>query len=514
MQSGVVYLIGAGPGDPDLLTLAAHRVLLEADAILYDGLVNESLLRGVKPECVLQCVGKRGHGGQWRQSQIDDLLVDYARRFSRVVRLKGGDTTIFARTAEEVERLEAEGIEYRILPGLTVALAASAYTGIPVTHRDWSSSVAFVSGQLQPSDGSSDSEEPIDWDALARFPGTLVLYMGLSSAGQWSSQLVAAGKSPATPVALIRRCTWPDQQVLRCELATVAETLAAHPEFRAPAISIIGEVVQAEPLRCWFTSQPLFGQTFVLTNPAQPSHKLESLVREYGGNCVLAPAMRIEPPADWGSTDAAIAALHATDWVVFSSVYGVTYFMDRVFELGYDARRFGNASLAAVGAATADALRSYGLRCDVVPRTGAGAEALGSELVPKAAGSRVTLVRSPDGRRWLEEQLAGCAKSVLVAEAYRQSPVSEWSAELSEALLGRNDVWFVATSSNVAQHAFHLLGADGSKVRWLSLSPAVSQVLRELGGEHIVTSSRADYASMVQSAIAALKPFETPASLG
>ncbi len=511
MANGVVYLVGAGPGDPGLMTVTGWQLIRTADIILYDGLCNEAILRWARKDCVLQCVGKRGHGGHWTQKQIDDLIVDSARKYARVVRLKGGDTSVFARTTEEVERLATEGIPFRIVPGLTVALAASAYTGIPITHRDWSSSVALVTGQLQSNDGCTDTEEPLNWSGLAQFPGTLVMYMGVRRAKEWSQQLIAAGKPPTTPVAMIRRCSWPDQQVLRCELAQVAETLAVHPDFRPPIISIIGDVVQAETPNCWFTAQPLFGQTWVITSPYEQASKLEDRIRELGGQPILSPALHVVDPVDWDTVDASIASMSATDWIVFSSSVGVSRFFHRVSVLGKDSRIFGRTRLAAVGQATADTLRTYGLHCDLVPDGEAGAEGLSNKLLPLVNDKRVVIVRSPEGRRVLEERLAGVATQVHVAVAYRQMPVSAWDEEVLQVAQAssqsmpsqsaRHPTWWTATSSNIATQACRLLGREAADVAWLSISPAVTETLRSLGSQHVLTSASPDFASMIQTAI-------------
>ncbi|MFN7733708.1 MAG: uroporphyrinogen-III C-methyltransferase [Pirellula sp.] len=516
MSFGTVYLVGAGPGDLGLVTLAAQRAIQSADVILYDGLCNEAILQWAPPHCVLQCVGKRGHGGHWSQAQIDDLIVQHAREHRQVVRLKGGDTSVFARTTEEIERLEAEGIPYRIVPGLTVALAASAYTGIPITHRDWSSSVALITAQLQSSDGHDDAEEPLDWSALACFPGTLIFYMGLRNAPVWSQQLIAHGKSPATPVALIRRCSWSDQQVLRCDLANVAETLSKHPEFRSPAIGIVGDVVRAASLRNWFTSQPLFGQTWVVTSPSEQAIKLEACIRSQGGEVLAAPAIEVVPPSDWAEVDALIARLRSIDWIVFSSQAGVRSLMNRLLQLGYDARQLGNTSIAAVGQATAESLRTFGLGCDLLPEHGAGAEALRDRLMHAVAGRSVALISHPDGRTLLEGSCREVAREVVVVHAYATHAAAAFSENVLELSRQCNqdrsrNVWWTATSSNIAKHAVQCLGEDAKALQWISIAPAVTDTLHALGCQRVVTSPDASYASMVQAVMEMVRDSEASA---
>lgn len=485
-----------------MITMRAYEVLSQADAVLYDGLVNPEILKFTPANCLLQCVGKRGHGGAWQQSQINDRMVEVARTHNRVVRLKGGDTSIFARTSEELDRLTSEGIQVEVVPGITVALAVAATTGIPITHRDWSSSVALVTGQSQPSDGYSDSEESIDWEALARFPGTLVLYMGLSTAANWSQQLIEAGKPGSTPVALIHRCSWPDQQTVLCDLASLNETLSSHPKLLAPVVTIVGDVVRAANAAGGFTSRPLFGRTFVLTGPSQQSLQLQAMFREQGAQCILAAAIEIVPPADWRSLDQAIGILDHTDWLVFSSKYGVRYFFERLNDLGLDARALRASQVAAVGASTAKVLREYGIRCDLFPEQDAGADVLLEQLGPRSVGKRVTLVRTPEGNTRLSDSLVPKAAEVRQADAYRQAPVEDWSGTIREAIERTDGCTLVVTSSNGARRACELLGAARVQTAWLSISESVTEVLREFGCLQIATCESANYASLVAKAIA------------
>ncbi|RMF40504.1 MAG: uroporphyrinogen-III C-methyltransferase, partial [Planctomycetota bacterium] len=235
---GTVYLVGAGPGSPDLLTLAGLRALQRADVVLYDGLIDPRLLHQA-PQAAHVCVGKHGKTPIWTQEDINRRLIEEAQSGRTVVRLKGGDPAVFGRTAEELEALVSAGIPFRVVPGVTAGLAAASYCGIPITHRDHASAVALVTGHQS---DSNARDNPLDWHALARFPGTLVVYMGVTTAGEWSKHLIAAGKPATTPVAIVRRCTWPDQKTIRCTLGQVGEVLAPHRRFRPPAVIIVGEV--------------------------------------------------------------------------------------------------------------------------------------------------------------------------------------------------------------------------------------------------------------------------------
>ncbi|HEX4147666.1 MAG TPA: uroporphyrinogen-III C-methyltransferase, partial [Pirellulales bacterium] len=388
---GRVYLVGAGPGDPRLLTLRGRDCLARADVVLYDYLVNPQILEHARPAAELVCLGRHGYGRILSQDEIHERLIAEALAGRIVVRLKAGDPAVFARAAEEVAALVAQGIEFEIVPGITAALAAGSHAGISLTHRGLASAVAFVTGQEQ--DGKSSTG--IDYAALARFPGTLVFYMGVTSAASWSQELIAAGKSAATPVAVVRRCSWPDQQTLRATLGTLAARVAQE-HLRPPAIVIVGDVVSWDENASWFTARPLWGQRVLVTRPAEQAAAARDLLEELGAQVLVRPGIEILPPADWAPVDAAIAKLAQFDWLVFSSANGVAFFLDRLAAGGGDLRRLGQVKLAAIGSGTAEALAGYRLRADLVPPE-YRAEALASALVERAA-RRVLLVRASRGR--------------------------------------------------------------------------------------------------------------------
>lgn len=501
IRPGMVYLIGAGPGDPGLITVRGAELIGRAKVVLYDGLANEALLDYAASGAEKICVGKHGHGGMWSQKQIDSEVVRYARMGWTVARLKGGDTGIFARTAEEVDRLLEEGIPYEIVPGITAALAASAFTGIPVTHRDWSSAVALVTGQLQPTDGNTDAEESLDWEGLALFPGTLVLYMGVTTAGDWSQKLIEAGKPPTTPVAMVRRCSWPDQQVIRCDLATIAATIAGLPGLRPPIISIVGEVIRMAKTMDWFTARPWFGKRLWITSPEQTGRLLSRRFSELGAEVIQQPVMTISPPADWSAIDAELRALERYDWIVFSSLYGVDSFFGRLKSLGLDGRSLHRCKLAAVGSGTAAAIAKHSMHCDMVPQT-QGAESIADLLAPDCSGKRFLFVRNPAGETIAMKRLEGAGADVLGLEVYRQLV----NGELPRSLLARVERGEIdaitATSKNIASATVELLGALGRDQQWLSLSPSITACLLELGCERILTASEPSFDAMAELVLA------------
>jgi uroporphyrinogen III methyltransferase / synthase len=495
LSLGKVYLIGAGPGDPGLITVRGAELIGHSDVVLYDGLANEALL-SYAPEAEKICVGKHGHGGSWSQNQIDDEVVRFAKLGKTVARLKGGDTAVFARTAEEVDRLVDEGIEYEIVPGITAALAASAYAGIPITHRDWSSAVALVTGQLQPADGSREAEETLDWNALARFPGTLVMYMGINSAGYWSSKLISEGKSASTPVALIRRCSWPDQQVVQCDLGSIASTLQSMPDFRPPIISVVGEVLRMSKCMNWFSKRPWFGKKIWITSPQAGADLLACRFNELGAQSLVAPVLQFASPESWLEPDAKLTQIREYDWIVFSSSQGVLGFFERLKHLGLDGRSFPKARLAAVGIATAKAVADHGMICDMVPQT-FGMEALTRLLIHDCKGKRFAFVRCPTGESIGMEQLANQGALVDSIETYEQIAVNlRCNALLMDSTIHFDAV--TATSKRIAELSVEYLGEAMNRVLWLSLSESVSQRLQALGCNRILTAERPTFESLAK----------------
>lgn len=494
---GMVYLIGAGPGDPGLITVRGAELIGRADAILYDGLANEALLAYAAEHADKICVGKHGHGGMWSQSQIDGEVIRLAKMGKSVARLKGGDTAIFARTAEEVDRLIEEGIPYEIVPGITAALAVSAYTGIPLTHRDWSSAVALITGRLQPADGSEDAEESLDWGSLAKFPGTLVLYMGVTTASHWSNKLIEAGKPASTPVAMVRRCSWANQQVIRCELGTVADTIASMPGLRPPVISIVGEVIQLAKTMDWFSARPWFGKKVWVTSPEHTAGTLSKKFAELGAEVLQYPVMNIEPPADWQAVDNALNELDRFDWIVFSSVFGVEGFFERLRTVGKDGRCLHRSKIAAVGSGTAAAIAKYSIHCDMVPQV-AGADSLAELLIHECKEKQFLFVRNPDGETSAMIRLESAGAVVTRLHVYRQTPASTLPAGWLRTFEAEEVDAITATSRNIASHAVALLGELSQKQKWLSLSPAITARLHELGCDNVQTARNPSFDALVE----------------
>lgn len=483
---GRAYLVGAGPGDPGLITLRGVEVLARADVVLYDYLSSEALLKHAAAGAERVCLGRHGVGKLWTQSDINARIVADARAGKTVVRLKGGDPGVFGRLAEEVEACSAAGVPFEVVPGVTTAVAAGAYAGLTITDRDRSSCVALVTGHERPGKDETDS---LDFSALAGFPGTIVVYMAVTNAPSWSRRLVEGGKPAATPVCLVRRCSLPDQSTIECTLGELAEVLAPG-RVRPPLVAIIGEVARRTAAIDWFSARPLFGKTVLVTRPREQATAMMDRLSELGARVLVQPAIRIEPPNDWGPVDAAIDRLGEYDGVVFSSRNGVDAFLRRIEDRGLDARRFGGTRIAAIGPATVAALGEWNLRADLAPAE-YRAEALAEALAPEAAGRRFLLVRASRGREVLAETLVGSGAGVDQVVAYRSLDVDEADAEVVEALhAGRID-WVTATSSAIARSLARLFGDDLRSTRLAAISPLTGGVLAELG--HPAAAVAKDY---------------------
>lgn len=477
--AGRVYLVGAGPGDPGLITLRGVECLVQADVVLYDYLVNPQILRHLRPGAERICLGQHGRSRIWPQDEINQSLLAFAAAGKCVVRLKGGDPAVFARGAEECRALAEAGISFEIVPGITAGLAAGSYAGIPLTHGELASAVALIAGQER----GDKADSSLDFAALARFPGTLVIYMGVTTVQHWTSALLAHGKSPQTAVAIVRRCSMPDQQVIRCQLDQVAEHLSPASKMRPPVVVIIGDVASLDTSISWFERRPLFGVRVLVTRAALQAGELEQRLTELGAGVLCQPAIQIAPPDDWSDTDDCIDRLSEFDWLVFSSANGVRFFLERVRDRGYDLRRLGAVRLAAIGPGTARELDRYYLRTDLQPDE-FRAEALADALAEVASGARFLLVRASRGREVLAPRLAAAGGVVRQVVAYRSLDVSQADEHVLREWNADNVDWVTVTSSAIARSLVALLGHDQlQRVRLASISPLTSATLRELNLE-------------------------------
>ena len=477
-SSGRVFFVGAGPGDPKLITLRGLECLRRADVVIYDCLVNSQVLGHARADAQLVCLGNQGGPRNWTQSQVNERMVELAQQGKVVVRLKGGDPAVFARMAEETEPLSRHGIPFEVVPGITAALAAASYAGIPITHRDFASAVALITGQEEP----NKSDPSLDYGALARFPGTLVFYMGVTNAEVWTGALIRAGKPPETPAAIVRRCSFPDQVCIRCRLDEVAARLLSPVKMSPPAIVVVGPVAGLADTLSWFERRPLFGQCVMVTRPAEQIGTVADQLSELGAEVIVQPAIRISDPPDWQPVDDALERLESYNWLVFSSVNGVRYLLRRLIAGRADVRRLSGVRLAAIGPGTADALAEFHLKADLVPLE-FRAESLASALAADARGKRFLLARASRGREVLAEQLRSAGALVDQVVVYSSSDVTSADEDAKQRLAAGGIDWVLVTSSAIARSLVAMFGADLRKSRLASISPVTSATLRELGYE-------------------------------
>jgi len=486
--------VGAGPGDPKLITLRGLECLRRADVVIYDGLVNSQVLRHARPDAQLVCLGNQGGSRSWTQSQVNERMVELAQQGKVVVRLKGGDPAVFARMAEETASLSRHGILFEVVPGITAALAAASYAGIPITHRDVASAVALITGQEEP----NKADPALDYEALARFPGTLVFYMGVTSAELWTGALIRAGKAPDTPAAIVRRCSFPDQVCIRCRLDEVAAKLAHPVKMQPPAIVIVGPVAGLADTLSWFEKRPLFGRRVMVTRPAEQIGTVAEQLAELGAEVIVQPAIQISDPPDWQPVDDALERLESYDWLAFSSVNGVRYLLRRLLASRADLRRLGGVRLAAIGPGTADALADFHLKADMVPQE-FRAESLATALAADARGKRFLLARASRGREVLAEQLRSAGALVDQVVVYSSTDVTSPDEDAKKHLASGSIDWLLVTSSAIARSLVAMFGPDLEKTHLASISPVTSATLRELGHEPAVEAQTYTMSGVIEA---------------
>lgn len=479
MDNGKVYLVGAGPGDADLLTLRGSRLLQSADCIVYDKLIDAKLLQMGRPEAERIYVGKQASYHCLPQTKINELLIECARRGKTVVRLKGGDPLLFARGGEEALALKEAGIDYEIVPGVTAALAAAATSGIPLTHRGVASAVAFVTGHEDPSKPDS-----LDWKSLAAFPGTVVVYMALRRIGAVCKELIAAGRSADCPVALVE---WGGTNRQKVHASTVERLANGEPvPLASPALAVIGQVCQFREQIGWIEKRPLFGQTILLPRAAEQADETAQVLQELGAVVICEPVFEILPPDDWQPVDQCLQELATFDWLVFTSRNGVTSFLGRLLQQR-DLRALANLKIAAIGPGTAAELERFHLKADLIPDD-FRAEALADALSTVAKGKRILIARANRGRQILVETLSAVASEVTQVTVYRQVDRLQPSAATAELLReGKIDV-VLLSSSNMASGFFRWLDETSAqhvrqRTRLISISPITTQRIREEGFE-------------------------------
>jgi uroporphyrinogen III methyltransferase/synthase len=480
MGLGKVYLVGAGPGDPGLLTLRGREVLGLAEVVVYDALISQRLLDYAPPTAERIYVGKRAAEHTLSQDGINRLLVEKAQAGKTVVRLKGGDPYVFGRGGEEALAIVETGLEFEVVPGVTAAVAGAAYAGIPVTHREVASAVGLVTGH----EADDKPDSALDWDALARWKGTLVFYMGVSNLGVISSNLTAHGRSAETPVAVIHWGATPRQKVVTGTLATIVDAVAAA-ALKPPALILVGEVVALREKLNWYEKRPLFGRRIVVTRSRAQASELAARLEALGAETIEAPAIRIEPPEDARPLRDAARRAGEFDWIIFTSTSGVDAFFGALADQDMDARALAGRRIAAIGPATAARLAQRGIRADLQPAAFTGAEvAKALAAHGSLTGVRILLPRADIAPKELVETLA--AKGAIASDvvAYRTAADLSGRDAVRERLAQDEIDWLTFTSSSTVKNFLEAVGADAvraANVKIASIGPTTSATLREAG---------------------------------
>jgi uroporphyrinogen III methyltransferase/synthase len=466
-----VYLVGAGPGDPELITVKGRRILEQADCILYDHLASDALLDLAPSSAERVYVGKKKAEHACSQDEISALLVERARAGRVVVRLKGGDPLIFGRGGEELEALADAGIPFEVVPGITTPLGIAAYSGVPLTHREHTSAVTFVTGH---------DVAHIDWERVGASE-TVVVFMGLTSIDAVARELIAHGRDASTPAMAVRWATRPDQQTVVGTLGDLAGRIV-QAGMKPPATILIGEVVRLRERFGWYERLPLFGRRIVITRDRSQAGELSSRLHELGAEAIELAAIEIRPPLDAGPLDRAIAELESYDWLIFTSANGVRYFLDRLDESNRDLRAL-RAKVCAIGPATRRAVEALHLKVDLMP-----AEYVAESLVEAfagidLAGRRILLPRAAVARDLVPVELGKRGAVVEVVEAYRTALPEDAEAR-ARAIFGgpRKPHWVTFTSSSTVRNLLAAAGPAALEgVRAASIGPVTSATLREYG---------------------------------
>ncbi|HET6830039.1 MAG TPA: uroporphyrinogen-III C-methyltransferase [Solirubrobacterales bacterium] len=494
-RPGVVYLVGAGPGDPGLMTRRALELIAGADAIVHDRLIPPGALAAARADAELIYAGKAPGAVAIEQEEIERRLVELARSGRSVVRLKGGDPFLFGRGGEEAETLRAAGVPFEVVPGVTAGIAAPAYAGIPVTHRDDASAVAFVTGHEDPAkEGSA-----LDWLALAAFPGTLVLYMGVRNLPEIAERLIAAGRDPGEPAAVIERGTWPAQRTVLATAGTLAAAVA-EAGLRAPAILLFGPVAARREAIAWLEDRPLHGRKVVVTRAREQASGLAARLRDLGADVAELPAIRIEPRIGAPEVATMVEDLHSYALVCLTSPNGAELLLAAMAERGLDGRALANATIAAIGPGTARALREHGLIADIVPPLSVAESLVEALREVEVEGRPVLVARAAEARDVLPDALAERGALVDVVPLYET--VREPASDDAIAAIADADYLTFTSSSTVRNFVAAVGHGLPAAARVVSIGPVTSATARELGLEVAIEAERHDPDGLVEALLA------------
>lgn len=480
MKKGLVYIIGAGPGDPGLITVKGLQALRRADVVLYDRLANESFLQECRPDAELIFVGKMPDQHPVPQHEINRLLVEKGLAGNVVARLKGGDPYIFGRGGEEAEDLAEAGVPFEIVPGVTAAIAATAYAGIPATHRDCTSTVAFITGHEDP----NKSESAVDWSKIGPSIGTIVIYMGIKHSEKNIQQIIDSGRSPDTPAALIQQGTLPSQRTVVATLGTLTQAIKEH-DIKPPTLIVIGEVVNMRDKLTWFETRPLFGARVLVTRSRTQASKLVTELDALGASVMEFHSIKIEPPLDFDPLDNAIMNAADFDHVVFTSVNGVESFFGRTRTLELDIRDLKGPRIWAIGPATRDALLDRGVVVEKLPME-YFAKSLGEAMGKSVSGQKVLLPRADIAPPVLHEDLEAAGAQVTEVTAYRTVLDESMPADAAKAIeAGEIDYLTFTSSSTVRNFLEKCKNMNLDKLmqhaKIISIGPVTTQTAKDLG---------------------------------
>ncbi len=495
---GKVYIIGAGPGDAGLITLKAVEALRLSDVVIYDNLVNEELLKYAPAHARFIYAGKKGGDHTLSQDKINALLAQEALDGNTVARLKGGDPFIFGRGGEEAEILALNDLPFEIIPGVTSAIAVPAYAGIPLTHRGFTSTVAFITGHEDPTKDKSD----IDWQALVGI-GTLVFLMGVKNIGQITAALISHGKLPDTPAALIRRGTTPHQEVIIGTLATIVEQAQTN-NFQPPAILVVGQVVELRETLDWFDTKPLFGKGIVITRPERQADDLARLLTAQGASAIAFPTISIVPPQDWSELDFALDQLESYHWLIFTSANGVHFFFQRLQEKSRDVRDLKGIKICCIGPATAGQLEDRGIKVDLVPDEFIAEGILKSFASMDLSGKKLLIPRAAAARDILPDGLRKQGATVDVATTYLTVNSGRKKEELTKLIdAGEVDI-ITFTSSSTVTNFVEIMGSDyalPSFIQIACIGPVTAATANKAGFQIDISQEEYSMKGLVQSLI-------------
>jgi len=480
--TGKVYLVGAGPGDAGLLTLRGAELLRRADVVVYDSLVNRELLALAPEAAEIIFGGKRPRDRAIPQEELNQLLAEKAKAGKTVVRLKGGDPYIFGRGGEEAARLHRDGVPFEVVPGISSIIAAPSYAGIPLTHREHCSSFTVITGHEDP----DKDESALDWERVAREPGTKVLLMGVERIGKIAAALEANGLPADTPAAMVRWGTMGRQQTITATLGTLAAKVAKA-DFKAPAVTVIGTVLTLRDTLNWYENRPLFGQRVVVTRNRREAGKLSGQLRELGAEVLEIPTIKILPPTRNESLIEAITGIGSYDWIIFTSANGVEHFFDYFFKAFRDVRDLGSVRFAAVGPATAKKLREFHLNIDLMPETyTAAATAKAMLAAQNVENISVLLARAESANPELPRLLEDKGAIVDDIAFYKTEPETADRNGAADDFEENSADWITFASSSAVRNFDARFGlakrcADNPKLKLASIGPETTKALKELG---------------------------------